>query len=95
MFVILEESVLCCNLTNFLLGSNNSVMSALGWHGVGWAGLGCRSNDHFAEINQSLIFGDHGTNGGTLGTLTPSHVAAAHQAWPGDTLDLCWKQIDE
>ena len=90
MFVILEESVLCCNFTNFLLGSNNSGMSALGW-----AGLGCRSNDHFAEINQSLIFGDHWTNEGTLGTLTPSHVAAAHQAWPGDTLDLCWKQIDE
>ena len=82
--------MLCCNFTNFLLGSNNSSMTALGWAGLGWG-----SNDHFAEINQSLIFGDHGTNEGTLGTLTPSHVAAAHQAWPGDTLDLCWKEIDE
>ena len=90
--------MLCCNFTNFLLGSNNSSMTALGWAGwagLGWAGLGWRSTDHFAEINQSLIFGDHGTNEGILGTLTPSHVAAAHQAWPGDTLDLCWKQIDE
>ena len=87
--------MLCCNFTNFLLGSNNSSMTALGW--AGWAGLGWRSNDHFAEINQSLIFGDHGTNEGTLGTLTPSHVAAAQHSHvrPGDTLDLCWKEIDE